>query len=231
MAYDMDDHGRAQRYYITALRAAHAADDRPLGANILSCMARQASDLAQPRESVTLIETALTGLQQRSARSAPRLRAMLHDNLAYAHAGLGDARAARRAIGQAWEALAHESDDDLPQLSFMSPSVLKSDSGQQLLQLGKPSAAEPLIEEGIGALDSSMVRSRQFWTCALAEARVRSGKLDEAAHAGQQALDVTPGLNSARSVARVRSLCGDMRPHQDVPAVREFLERAREIVA
>jgi hypothetical protein len=33
--YDAGQPGLAQRYYITALRAAHSADARPLGAHIL----------------------------------------------------------------------------------------------------------------------------------------------------------------------------------------------------
>ena len=33
-AYDDDQQGLAQRYYVTALRAAHSGDDRPLGAHI-----------------------------------------------------------------------------------------------------------------------------------------------------------------------------------------------------
>ena len=41
--YDTGQHGLAQRYYIAGLRAAHSADDRSLGANILGEMAYQAA--------------------------------------------------------------------------------------------------------------------------------------------------------------------------------------------
>ena len=42
-AYDSGQPGLAQRYNVAALRAAHSADDRPLGAHILGSMAKQAA--------------------------------------------------------------------------------------------------------------------------------------------------------------------------------------------
>ena len=73
--YDAGRQGLAQRYYIAALRAAHSADDRPLGAHILSCMAEQAARQGQPAEAATLIDTALAGM---GSQQAPRLLAELH---------------------------------------------------------------------------------------------------------------------------------------------------------
>ncbi|MGH3906896.1 MAG: hypothetical protein ACRDTE_22350, partial [Pseudonocardiaceae bacterium] len=49
-AYDLGEHGLAQRYYIAGLRAAHTADDRPLGAHILATMTLQAAREGQPAE-------------------------------------------------------------------------------------------------------------------------------------------------------------------------------------
>jgi hypothetical protein len=59
--YDTGQHRLAQRYYIVGLRAAHAADDRPLGAHILGEMAYQAAHQGRPAEAVTLIDTAVAG--------------------------------------------------------------------------------------------------------------------------------------------------------------------------
>ncbi|MGH3823163.1 MAG: hypothetical protein ACRDRA_10075, partial [Pseudonocardiaceae bacterium] len=47
-AFDIGQHGLAQRFYVAALRAAHSADDRPLGAHILASMAIQAADSVSP---------------------------------------------------------------------------------------------------------------------------------------------------------------------------------------
>jgi len=68
-AYDAGHHTLAQRYYVAALHATHSADDRPLGAHILSCMAVQAARQGQPAEAVTLIETALAGMRDQQIPS------------------------------------------------------------------------------------------------------------------------------------------------------------------
>ncbi|MGH8920639.1 MAG: helix-turn-helix domain-containing protein, partial [Actinomycetes bacterium] len=80
-AYESGQQGLAQRYNITALRAAHSADDRSLGAHILGSMAKQTAHQGSPGEAATLAETALVAA--RSHRT-PRLLAQLHIRHAYA---------------------------------------------------------------------------------------------------------------------------------------------------
>jgi transcriptional regulator with XRE-family HTH domain len=53
-ALDDGNYGLAQRYNIAALRTAHSADDRPLGAHALATMAHQAARQGQPDEAVTV---------------------------------------------------------------------------------------------------------------------------------------------------------------------------------
>jgi hypothetical protein len=91
--YDTGRHGLAQRYYITALRAAHSADNRPLGAHILGSMAYQAACQGRPTEAVTLIETAVAGTR---SQQTPRLLAALYIRQAYAFAAMKVASAAQR---------------------------------------------------------------------------------------------------------------------------------------
>lgn len=65
----------------------------------------------------------------------------------------------------------------------------------------------------------------------LATAQLRNNKLDRAAQTGHRALDLAERRSSPRSIDRVRSVCREMQRHQGVPVVRQFLERARELVA
>jgi hypothetical protein len=58
LSFDSGHHPQAQRYWVAALHAAHAAGDRALGANIVGFMSAQAIDLHQVREAVTLAATA-----------------------------------------------------------------------------------------------------------------------------------------------------------------------------
>ena len=93
-AFDAGQHPQAQRYWVAALHAAHTAGDRALGANILGFMSRQAIELGQIRESVTLAETALTGYPSAS----PKVAAILDLRAAQAHAHDGATTECRRAI-------------------------------------------------------------------------------------------------------------------------------------
>ncbi|MBV9144094.1 MAG: hypothetical protein JO115_24780 [Pseudonocardiales bacterium] len=68
----------------------------------------------------------------------------------------------------------------------------------------------------------------------LAGALARPGQqrdLDNAAARGMEAIDIAESLHSTYSVARLRSLYREMKPHSKVPAVRDFVERARGLVA
>jgi transcriptional regulator with XRE-family HTH domain len=51
-AYDMGNQIHAQRYYLTALRAAHTADDRAIAGNILKFMAEQAAYVGRPQDAL-----------------------------------------------------------------------------------------------------------------------------------------------------------------------------------
>ena len=83
-AFDDGQYGLAQRYYLVGLRAAHSANDQPLGAHILGCMAFQSTRYGDPAEGVTLAETALAG----AGRGAPvSLLAVLYGRQAEALAG------------------------------------------------------------------------------------------------------------------------------------------------
>jgi DNA-binding XRE family transcriptional regulator len=121
-AYDSGQAGLAQRYNIAALRAAHSADDRLLGAHILGSMAKQAAHQGRSAEAVTFAETALAGTQ---GLESPRLQAELRVRQAYALAAVHDATGCRAAISKACghvEQLAGAIDD--PQWLYWSyPSM------------------------------------------------------------------------------------------------------------
>ncbi|MFI5717803.1 hypothetical protein [Nocardia sp. NPDC051750] len=57
-AYDLAEHGLAQRYLIQALRMARAAGDAALGAEILAAMSHQATYVGRPGDAVDLARAA-----------------------------------------------------------------------------------------------------------------------------------------------------------------------------
>jgi len=229
--YDTGQHGLAQRYHITALRAAHSADDRALGAHILGEMAYQTARQGRPTEAVTLIDTAVAGMR---GQQTPRLLAELYQYQAYAFATRNDASACTAAISQARTHLARSAnDDDLPYLWWISQAGITARAGDCLLQLGQAGRAAALIAQGIAGFDAAFGRDRQLYLTDLAEALASPGKqrdLDAAAGTGMEAIQLAENLSSTRSVDRIRDLSRQLKPHAKVPAVRDFLERARGFV-
>ena len=225
-AYDSEEHGLAQRYYIAGLRAAHTADDRPFGAHILATMARQAASLGQPAEAVTFIETALAGVR---GQATPALLAELYDRQAHAFAALRDTTACTAAIFQARaQAEQLKPDDDPPWLYWLDPAAITANAGTHLLELGQAEQAVALLDEGSAQFSASLIRDRQIYLARQAEARTLPGKqrdLEAAAGLGMESLDLAEGLDSTRGLGRLRYLSCRLQPYGKVPAVRAFLER------
>ncbi len=230
VCYDAGQHGLAQRYYIAALRAAHVVDDRPLGAHILGSMASQAAHQERPAEAVTLIDTALAGTR---GLQTPTLLAELDIRKAYAFAALNDASACTTAISRARTHVEQDATDDDPPYLYWVRQEITACAGKCLLRLGHADQAATLINQGIALFGAPFDRDRQYYMTYHAEALARPGKqrdLDAAAGKGIEAICLAERLSSALSVDRIRDLTQLMKPHVKVPAVQEFLERAKGFV-
>ncbi len=229
-AYGVGEHGLAQRYWITALRATHSADDRALGAHILASMTKQAAHQGQAAEAVTLAETALAT----QGRQTPRLLAQLYVRQAYAAATLGDVSTCTAAVSKARALVEQlERNDDLPWVYWVTPAFIIAETGNCLLQLSQPDRAATLLDEGVALYDESFPRDRQYYLAHLANALARPGKqrdLEAAAAHGIEVLQLAENLH-VTTVGALRDLCHEMTPHADVPAVRDFLEQGRALVA
>ena len=230
-AYDSGQPGLAQRYNVAALRAAHSADDRPLGAHILGSMAKQAAHQGRAAEAVTLTETALAGAK---GLESPRLQAQLYVRQAYALAGVHDASGCTTAISKARNQVEHLADDgDHPWLYWIMPAWIMVEAGDSLLLLGHADRAVAMLDEGVALFDESFARDRQIYLTHLADALTRPGRqrdLDAAVDRGIEAIELAESLDSTISVDLLRDLCHQMTPHAKVPAVGAFLERARDLV-
>jgi hypothetical protein len=230
VAYDAGLHALAQRYWITALRAAHTADDPALGAYIVSWMAQQATEQGRGPEAATLAATALAGTRR---RQTPALMARLHSVQAYAQAILqndsGCARAA--AAANSWVQQI-KPEDEPPRLYWVNHATVTAGNGRALLRLGRPDQAVRPLAHGVRQLHGSMVRDRQLFLADWAEALARPGPqrdLEQAANRAMQAVTLAEEQTSTRTTHRIHHLHNHLKPHTDVPIVREFLERAREL--
>jgi hypothetical protein len=232
VAHDAGQPGLGQRYHVAALHAAHSADDRVLGAHILGCMADQAARRGRAPEAVTLIESAMAGIR---GRETPRLLAELYIRKAYALATVRDRSACTTAVIKARTQIEQFEDDSDPRwLYWVTPAEITAGAGDCLLQLDQPDQATVLLDEGIAMFDESFARDRLVYLTHLADALSRPGMqrdLDAAADRGIAAVHLAECLTSSRGIDCLRDLYVRMRPHEPVPAVRNFLERARVVLA
>jgi hypothetical protein len=89
LAYDSEQPAIAQRYFLAALRAAHASGDRALGANVLGFMSIQAARSPKPADAVVLAESALRAERELT----PAVAGSLYGRLAVSAGFAGDAAA------------------------------------------------------------------------------------------------------------------------------------------
>ena len=108
-AYDAGDHRLARLYLVHALRIAHAAGSRLLGARIVCALSHQALHVGQVSLSVDLARAARASA---GPDATPRASAMLAAMEAMAHAGAGDAALCGQALDDAERALARATAQD-----------------------------------------------------------------------------------------------------------------------
>jgi len=127
-----------------------------------------------------------------------------------------------------------EPDSDPRWLYWVTPAWITAGTGDCLLRLGQPGRATTLLEEGIALFDESFARDRQFYLIHLADALARPGPqhdLEAAADRGLAAVRLAESVTSTLGIDRLRDLSLQMQPHASVPAVGNFLEQARGVLA
>ncbi|MEV0847025.1 helix-turn-helix domain-containing protein [Streptomyces sp. NPDC049954] len=143
MSWDSGMQRRAQDYYKTALRAAHAGGDVEFGTNILAGMARQMLYRGRPKDAAELVRLAQDGAR---GKAGPRVLAMLHTREAWAYAAMGRVAAFRRATMQAAEALADAGpaeEEGAPYwIAYFDEAELAGVTGGRLLDLARQDPAD-----------------------------------------------------------------------------------------
>ena len=226
MSWDAGDGGRAQRFYVTALRAAKEAGDRQFGANVLAAMARQLYYLDQPTDGLELVRLAQAGL---GPSGDPLIHSMLATREAWGYALQGRVQAFRRTTGQAEELFTADWADDHPTwITYFDQGELAGVTGGRLLELARlqPSLAEEAASLIAGAIDSragTALRSSALDRLGLVEARLIQRELDAAAVLGHEAADVVEQTTSDRARVKLQEvfdLTATYTSHEPVAALR-----------
>ncbi len=229
IASDAGEHALAECRYLTGVRAAFAAGDQPMAANLLSSLSYQVANVGDPRDAVLLALSARTG----AAREAtPLMRALLAERAAWAYArlrgGQGSAEC-ERALGEADDAHSSHSPgvSEPPSVYWLDRGEMDVMAGRCYTELARPLKAEPLLVSVLARYDDTHTREKALYQTWLAETYVHAREFDQAAASATSALDLSLRVHSARSRSRVQHVRDRLRPYRASRAVRAFEDRCR----
>lgn len=212
--------GVSQRLYLMALRAAHAAGDRALVANILTRMSGQAADFGQAADAVQLAAAAT----EAAAHTAPGVRALVAARKGIAHASARELDAFEASIDDSnrfFEEAAPQV--ATPWAGHADRTELDAIAGRGLVILAAKRTADPLIalpraSELLQAraqtpLGGDHQRSALRHGALYSLAQAHLGNLDTAVDAAETALTRLPTVASTRSVMLLRDLAFALDRH------------------
>ncbi|MBV8541977.1 MAG: hypothetical protein JO063_02580 [Pseudonocardiales bacterium] len=240
MAADCERHGLAQRYYLTALRAAHNAGDKPLSANALSAMAYHAASREQASDAISLGTAAV----EMARRSPVTVQALVTSRLAYGYALVGDAERFHAAYGRARELSEHPTGHRPRWAYYVNPQFVDGACGYYQVSLARTCSHNSRRHFGnavtLLTLSASVAPDYQYQRDALLDgtwlaiAHIGRGELEQACEVGRTALERLPHVNSPRCLAQLGRLAGELRARKINSHVREFsteLDRRLKLVA
>jgi len=211
-AYDLGQHGLAQRYLIQGLRLAQAGSDRVMGGRLLSNMSHQANYLGQYQEAAQLARAAQEGT--RGAASAT-VSAMFLAMEARARAGAGDARGCTSVLREAESAFNRRGEGgDPPWIYYFDEAEMAGEAAHCFRDLRSPKLALEFVTRAIELTDPVYVRTHAFIRLVNAASCLHASKPDaeKAAEVSLEAIRLAGSLKSERYLRYVRDLRADFTP-------------------
>ena len=227
MAYDVGQQPLATQYFHSALRFAHAAGNRLLGARVLAAMSHQAIYLGHLRQAIDFAQAARYITRQ---VATPRTVAMLAAMEACAHAAADDARQSQRALGDAAESLTLVADRSEPEWLDFDEGGYLGHAARAFRDLGHPREAEEYAAKSVGLCLGSHSRTRAQRTTIQATAHLSMGEVDAAAAAAERVVREAWNLHSGHVFGEVAQLVSAIAPF-GTPVARDFLDQAHELLA
>lgn len=222
MSYDSGAHGLAQRYFVQALRLAHAADEIMLAGSILDAMSHQATFLGRFREAGNLARAARQGT---AGWATPTLTAHFHAMEARALAAGGESVSAQRALSEAVRVFERRRlGDDPDWIAYFNDAELSAEFSHCFRDTGRFADAVTYAQRSM----TGSVRSDFFVTMVRATGHLGNGDVDEACAAARQALDLGTALRSARCVEYVRAFRQQLAGFDRLPAARDLNQHAAD---
>jgi hypothetical protein len=206
LSFDVGQHGLAQHYTSLALKAAHAAGNRQVGANILGFAAIQAAVLGDGAAAEGFARTGLAGGR---GELTPAVESSLYGRLGLARARFGDISGVAAAVEQA-EAILERSDREAEPdfMYWYTIADLHGGAGDAYLWANQPATAIPHLRRAAEGTPEEMARDKAIWLSAEAAAHVLSGDLEQGSDTAGRALElIGRDLESGRVVTLFEEFC------------------------
>lgn len=199
-SFDSGYHAAAERYWIAALRAAHTANDRAAGANILKCMSLQRMDADRTDEALSLARAAREG-----AKSAPaRILAMLIVRQARTHAVRDEVRDCERLLSVAERAMDRAEDEVAPAwASYFDRAEYCAQVAASYLALEQHKTADYWLAQSLAMQSIERRRDRATYLIWRADSVLGLGDVE---HACELVSRAAPDIVGARSVRNRKRL-------------------------
>ncbi|MEW9532031.1 hypothetical protein [Microbispora sp. NPDC049125] len=227
MAYDLEQHGLAQRYLVQALGLARNAGDHGLAGEILAGMSHQAVYVGHARHGLELARASIVAARRSGVFSLMAEARVLE---AHAHALLGDRASCGVSLHEAELAFDRRAPQNEPGwIGYFDEAYLAAKFAHCLRDLGDGERAVGHARRSL-RMDGRYVRGKMFNLSLLASALVQQGELEEACSAAASALDLAEGIQSARTRSYVADMSRRFQPYASQPGVAALLERTGEPV-
>jgi transcriptional regulator with XRE-family HTH domain len=224
-AFDSCQYSDAQRHFLSAERAAVAADDVLLAAMIRDCRARQFQHL---RHNQDALDTLRLARDQLGSRATPAVSALLYGTEAASLAALGDRPAACAALGNARDEFDRIKVTREPEwMRFYNQGELFAQYGRVYRDLARVDrkhgpAAVHWVTEAISAFGPQNARSTILNEVGLCSALFLAGLPQNAIGVGALVIEHARQLTSHRIFDRIRNIRRDLSDHRSAPDVEDF---------
>jgi transcriptional regulator with XRE-family HTH domain len=213
---------QASDYYLLGRRAAEQGGDRSGAANNLSSLAYQFANSGDPVEAVVLARAAASG----ATEAPPRVRALLMERVAWAHARAGEHEPVERALGAVDDLLEVSSADgahEPPWVYWLDRREADIMAGRCYTELRRPLRAVPLLEAAIAGYDEVASRELGLYLSWLAIAYADAREVDAACRTAGRMVVLGDRVSSMRIRVRVEHVVARLREFGDRAQVRELL--------
>ncbi|MEU2487010.1 helix-turn-helix domain-containing protein [Streptomyces sp. NPDC012617] len=221
-AFDGGRHRDARSLYEESRSVARDAQDHDLYGNSLAFLAYQT--IANDRRAA--VKVAEDSCATITARTPSTVRALLYERLAWACAVDGQPNGTDSALKAAREALDNGPDEPQPDWSvWVDHTELDIMTGRCWTELRRPLRAVPVLTEALARYSDDHARDKSLYLSWLADAYLTAGEVEQAAETVSRALELATGVASTRPRQRLAPLLAQLRPHADIPIVRDLLDQ------